>query len=80
MKLNEKCPKCQSQAIIRLAGNKYNTHFKISLDKWGTKFANFERFICMGCGFSEEWVKLDQKFMDWADKNWDTISVHNVVR
>ena len=74
MKYNLKCPKCESTEIIRPRGSKYNQSFRISLDKWGTKYANIDRYICVSCGFTEEWVIMDAKFNKWVDSNWRNLS------
>jgi len=31
----------------------------IQLTKWGTHFAYFDRYLCLNCGFTEEYVRLD---------------------
>ena len=52
-------------------GKKLNQ--KIDLDKWGLKCAGIDRYICVQCGFTEEWVQMDDKFDRWVDQNWDKL-------
>ena len=74
MKYKLICPKCESTEIIRPRGSKYNTSFRVSLDKWGSRFANIDRYICVNCGFTEEWVIMDDKFNKWVDSNWNKLN------
>ena len=66
------CPKCNSSDIIKIGGNRMNSNMMISLKKWGTMTAAIDRYICLSCGFIEEWVKMDQKFLKWVEKNRNT--------
>ncbi|MGH7142593.1 MAG: hypothetical protein ACREJ2_00490 [Planctomycetota bacterium] len=53
-----KCPKCGSQQILKIAGNKYPNggldFIQGGYTFLGTVFVT--RYLCIDCGFSEEWV------------------------
>ena len=71
MKNTKTCPKCHSNDIVRIegqirahgSGNNIPTGFAV----WSA--VKVTRFLCLNCGFSEEWVedredleKLREKF------------------
>ncbi len=69
MRQNRRCPKCQSYDVIEVVGHKHNQYQIISLTKWGLKNAVLDRYICADCGYTEEYVQLNEKFRAWAKKN-----------
>ena len=66
MKKTNQCPKCQSYEIYKLRGvDNYkqgvtDINNRIAIGFWGE--AMITRYICMDCGFSEEW--LDSKDLE----------------
>ena len=68
MQHNKCCPKCNSTNIVQVKGSKYNTNHRISLDNWSMKWATLDRYICVTCGYTEEWVQFDKKLDKWADE------------
>ncbi|MDX1408935.1 MAG: hypothetical protein R3330_12395 [Saprospiraceae bacterium] len=71
MKDSYQCPKCTSTEVIRIEGNRLNQNQVVSLTKWGTATVVLDRLLCTNCGFTEEWIKIDDKFRRWLDKNRD---------
>lgn len=67
MKNSHQCPKCLSHSVIRLAATKLSN--RITLDSWGVTSAGLDRYICYQCGFTEEWIQIDDKFDKWVNKN-----------
>ena len=61
MKATGQCPKCESFNIIELKGNKLHQSTQLLLNKWSTKIAAVDHFVCTDCGFSERYVDLDEK-------------------
>ena len=71
MKNTKTCPKCRSNDIVRIEGQAgaYGSGNNIPTG-WTTWSAvKVTRFLCLGCGYSEEWVedredleKLREKF------------------
>ncbi len=55
MKNSNKCVKCGSTDIVRVPGSmQYSTGNAIAT---GTgNFVSVTRYVCAGCGFSEEWI------------------------
>jgi predicted nucleic-acid-binding Zn-ribbon protein len=68
MKLINTCSKCNSAEVVEVKGTRYNTNNFIYLNNWGTKYAILDRYICLRCGFTEEYVRLDEKFKKYADE------------
>ena len=62
MRYNRKCPKCESHDVIEVVGTKLNQQHKIPLTKWSVKNAVLDRYICSHCGYTEEFVQLDNSF------------------
>lgn len=73
MKNTSTCPKCGSTEVIMTKGNKMNPTQKIDLDKWGLKSVGLDRYLCVRCGYTEEWVQIDDKFDRWVTKNWQKL-------
>ena len=72
MKYSFKCPKCSSAKVIEVIGSNLNQHQKIPLNKWSIKNAVLDRYICADCGYTEEFVQLNESFKKWAEKTLDT--------
>lgn len=58
MKLTKICPKCQSSNIVRIDGytGAYGTGNNVMTGKTVFSTVNVNRYICCGCGFTEEWI------------------------
>lgn len=68
MRYSLKCPKCTSQRVVEVIGSSMNQHQKIPLSKWSIKNATLDRYICVDCGYTEEFVQLSDSFKKWANK------------
>ena len=71
MRNTQQCPKCESTDVIMIEGQRFNQTQIISLTKWGAANAVLDRYLCANCGFTEEWIQLDKKFMKWVEKARD---------
>ena len=71
MKNTFQCPKCHSTDVIRIEGQRFNQNQIISLSKWATTNAVLDRYLCTECGYTEEWIQIDDKFKKWVTKNRD---------
>ncbi len=58
MKHGNPCPKCQATTVLRVPGNvgKYGTGNNIPTGFWVSSAVPVSRYVCLGCGFVEEWV------------------------
>jgi ribosomal protein S27AE len=61
------CPKCNSSTVILLPGSYMAQSSIVFLNNLG-KMALADRYICSDCGFTEEWMQLDDKFSQWVEK------------
>lgn len=52
MKKSKICPKCGSAKVFRIEGA--HGIYNLSLGPLSTVF--MERWICSGCGYSEQWI------------------------
>ena len=66
MRHTYKCPKCASNDVVEVIGSSLNTQHKIPLTKWSMRFATLDRYICVSCGYTEEYVQLTDSFKKWA--------------
>lgn len=66
MKLTKTCPKCASRQVVYKKGKSSAHSGKINLTTW--IWGNLERYICLDCGFFEEYLIKDKKFIKWVDK------------
>ncbi|MDX1479533.1 MAG: hypothetical protein R3301_17590 [Saprospiraceae bacterium] len=71
MKHSYQCPKCTSTAVIKIEGNRLNQNQVVSLTRWATANVILDRMLCTSCGFTEEWIRIDDKFLRWLEKNRD---------
>jgi len=77
MRYSFQCPKCSSFEVIEVKGHAMNTYQKIPLTKWGTKSAILDRYLCVHCGYTEEYVQLTDSFKKWARKELKKSNNHN---
>lgn len=68
MKDTHHCPKCDSTRIVKYEGSQYYQGNVGATTKWGVGVAILDRYFCTNCGFTEEYVRMNDKFMKWADK------------
>ena len=54
MKNTKTCPKCQSKDILRLKDTGYATAIKMGAFD---DVYYFTRFVCVGCGYAEQWME-----------------------
>lgn len=65
MKLTKQCLKCNSHDIVKVPGNKNITQARILLNMWGTKYLLLNKYVCMQCGYYEEYADLNAKARKW---------------
>ena len=68
MKNSKQCPKCQSREIVRVNGSvgAYGSGNNIRLGMTSYSAVEIHHYICLECGYSEEWI--DQEDL-WKIKN-----------
>lgn len=71
MKNSFQCVKCGSSDVIKIEGSRMNQTQYISLMRWGTTNAVVDRYLCVHCGYIEEWIQMNDKFKKWVKKNRD---------
>ena len=61
MKNSEKCIKCGSDEVVRFDGyaGPYGVGNNIMVGKSIFSAVNVNRYVCCKCGYSEEWIDLD---------------------
>ena len=60
MKNTKICPKCSSSDIVRIVG-KTGYRDTANVVSSGLLFtASVSRYVCCGCGFSEEWIENEK--------------------
>ena len=59
MKNSNRCPKCNSHDIKRIEGKAgaYGSGNNIPVGLTFFSSIKVTRFLCIGCGFSEEWIE-----------------------
>ncbi len=59
MKNSDKCPKCNSNDIIKIVGRKNQERHNNTIQSGWTIFSvvTVTRYLCGNCGYSEEWVE-----------------------
>jgi len=62
------CPKCDSRKVVEVVGSSINQYQKIPLHAWNIKNAILDRYICADCGYTEEFVQLNEGFKKWVEK------------
>ena len=70
MKNTNICPKCQSTDVIKLKTFKSTSSSNtVQLTKWGTQSAFFDRYLCLSCGFIEQYADLeDANWQKWIER------------
>ena len=61
MKKTKKCPKCSSNDIMIIPGQAgaYGTGNNIPMGLTIRSFVKVARYLCLNCGFSEEWIDAE---------------------
>lgn len=72
MKYTGICPKCKLNNVIEIKNNKMNMTNYLMLNKWGTKLAYYDSYLCSDCGFIEHFVQVDDKL----DKNIEGVEFY----
>ena len=76
MKNSGKCPKCSGSEIVRVPGEVTGfgggNWIRIGISAFGS--VKVSRYVCVGCGFLEEWVDdrfgaLDKIAAKWGGKH-----------
>lgn len=62
------CVKCASRRVIEIKGSSMNQNTVIAYGSWKMNMVPVNRFICLQCGYTEEYVKLTPKFVQWGEK------------
>ena len=68
MKETGHCTKCNSNRVINYTGNSEEPSLNGATNGWGLRIAQLNRYICADCGFTEEYVVRDNRFLKWSDK------------
>jgi ssDNA-binding Zn-finger/Zn-ribbon topoisomerase 1 len=70
MKLTHQCPKCQSADIVKedKKNNAFYTNYVFVKKNWAS-YINLTRYICLHCGYTEEWVD-DPSDLDKIEKKY----------
>ena len=58
MKNTRKCPKCGSEEVLKIKGKNFSVNecgYNV-VPLWFGYAARIDRWVCCGCGYSEEWV------------------------
>lgn len=71
MKNSKICPKCNGDEFARIEGTMpgYGSGNNIPIGL--LKYANIARYICLKCGFTEEWV--DEKYLGKIKETHGTV-------
>jgi hypothetical protein len=70
VKYGNPCPKCHATNIVRVPGGPggYGSGNYIAVGFWLTSAVPVTRYVCLGCGFIEEWVDNPRDLARLADK------------
>ncbi len=71
MKSTHHCPKCDSTKIVMFKGSSYNQSTIGATNKWGLNSAVLDRYFCVHCGYTEEYVQMNDRFLKWANQLLD---------
>ena len=78
MKFSNQCPKCESSNLVKESkkSNPYYTNYVYVKKNWAS-YISLTRYICLHCGYTEEWVdkpdeleKIEKKLKK-DNKNYD---------
>ena len=70
MKNSQKCPKCGNEKILRIPGGLDPSGNSIPAGLTVFSSVLVTRFLCVTCGFSEEWIE-DKSDIQKLQKNHD---------
>ena len=61
MKQSKKCPKCSGDHILRVEGETraYGAGNDIMVGATIFSAVGVNRYVCCGCGYSEEWIDME---------------------
>lgn len=68
MKTTHHCPKCDSSRIVVSEARPMNQYYIGATNKWGMASALLDRYFCVDCGYTEEYARMDRKFLKWANE------------
>ena len=70
MKSRECCPKCAGTKILKIKGKRFSSTsaIPVSTTLWDARQVALDRYICFGCGYTEEYIQLDDGVLKWAAK------------
>ncbi len=68
MKNTSICPKCRSTNIICVPGPAKVGHSANKVPTGWFTSGNVDRFVCHGCGFTEEWIPWSKDLDKLAEK------------
>ena len=62
MKVTKTCPKCGSGDIVRIDGytGAYGSGNNVMTGNTIFSTVNVNRYICLSCGFTEEWIDKEE--------------------
>ncbi|GAA3234270.1 hypothetical protein ACFO1B_23815 [Dactylosporangium siamense] len=69
MKYSGVCTKCRASDIVRIPGQTgaYGSGNNIQIGVWSTPIP-VSRYVCLNCGFAEEWVDAPQHLAKLREK------------
>jgi hypothetical protein len=70
MKNTGRCPKCQHDGLLRIAGQSGANGAGNNIPVGWTIFSSVlvTRFLCTSCGFSEEWIESPEDIAKLVEK------------
>ncbi len=76
MKNSYHCPKCDSHDILRVPGPASVGYSQNKIPTGFFSSGNIDRYVCLSCGFTEEWIPsakdLEKLRKKYADKSKDS--------
>lgn len=74
MKNSGRCPKCSGSEIVRVPGELTGFGGGNWIRVGATVFSNVKvsRYVCVGCGFLEEWADNQFGSLEQIAKRWGT--------
>lgn len=70
MKNTHHCPKCNSSDIIKIAGPASVGYTQNKVPTGWMSSGNVDRYVCMNCGYTEEWLAKDVN-LNKLRKKWE---------
>ena len=72
MKFSNVCPKCGSDHILMVPGDVRSYGAGNNIMTGGTIFSavKVDRYICVSCGFTEEWIRREELDKLGKSKKW----------